>query len=212
MATHLDEEEDLEKLKTWWRENWLALVGGLVIGFGGIGGWEAYKRWSQAKAETASQMYEDMRRALAADRQDDAVAVVDALVAEHAGSPYAAAASLLLAQHAVEEDRLDAARARLKWVAENAADEPMADLARLRYARVLLASGEHEAALAALDPVDDAYGGLREELRGDVQLARGDTEAARKSYEKALSLTDSATANRNLLRLKFEDLATGSAS
>ena len=212
MATHLDDEEDLEKLKTWWRENWLALVGGLVIGFGGIGGWEGYKRWSQAKAEAASQMYEDMRQALAADRPDDAVTVVDALVAEHAASPYAAAASLLLAQRAVEEDRLDDARKRLQWVAENAADDPMADVARLRYARVLLASGEHDAALAALDPVADAYAGLREELRGDVQLARGDAEAARQSYERALSLTDTVAANRNLLRLKFEDLATGSPS
>ena len=55
-------------------------------------------------------------------------------------------------------------------------------------------------------------GRVREELRGDVQLARGDAEAARQSYERALSLTDTVAANRNLLRLKFEDLATGSPS
>ena len=40
MATHLDEEEELENLKRWFRENWVALAAGLVIGFGAIGGWQ----------------------------------------------------------------------------------------------------------------------------------------------------------------------------
>ncbi|WP_420465193.1 YfgM family protein [Panacagrimonas sp.] len=212
MATHIDDEEDLEKLKTWWKENWIALVGGLAIGFGGIGGWEGYKRWRDAKAEDASQMYEDMRKSVDADRLDDAAEVADALAAKHASSPYAAAAALVLAQRAVRDDRLDQAAERLAWVAEHSGDEPLAGIARLRHARVLLASGKHDAALQVLDAVGDVYAGLREELRGDIHLARGDAASARSAYEKALAATDPSGAGRSLLQQKFENLTVASSA
>lgn len=213
MATHLDDEEQFERLKAWWKDNWIALVGGLVIGFGGIGGWEAYQQWRDGKAEAASQMYEDLRRSLELGKTGEASNVGEALMAGHAGSPYAAAGALLLAQRAVQDDRLDEAAQRLQWAADNAKDAPMAGIARLRYARVLLARGEHDAALKALDGVAEAYAGMREELRGDILLAKGDSAAARTAFEKALGLTDPSAANRIPLRQKYEDLAVaGSAS
>lgn len=206
MASHIDDEEQLEKLKSWWKENWIALVGGLAIGFGGIGGWEAWKRHRDGQAEMASQMYEDMKKALTASRTDDAGKIADTLAKDHSGSPYAASAALWLAQKAVEQDKLDEAGARLDWVVAHSSDDALVGIARLRRARVLLAQGQPDQALKQLDDSGTTYVSLREELRGDIQLAKGDAPAAHAAYEKALAATEEGAANRDLLQMKMDDL------
>lgn len=212
MATHIDDEEQLENLRQWWKENWVALAAGLGIGIGAIGGWEGYKRWHEGRAETASQMYEDMKKALAASKLDEAGQIVERLNADYAGTPYAAAASLRSAQAAVERGDLEGAAASLSWVIENADDEGLAQLARLRKARVLFAQNKHDEALATLSGEAGSFASLYEELRGDVLLAKGDRPAARSAYEKALSAADETAANRSLLEQKLDDLAVAASS
>lgn len=212
MATHLDDEEDLEKLKTWWRDNWVALVGGLVIGFGAIGGWEAYKRWSDGRAETASQMYEEMKKNLDAAKTEDAEQIVTRLKTDFASTPYAAAAALTAAQTEVLAGQLDAAATNLAWVVANAKDEGLVQVARLRHARVLFAQNKPDEALQALSGEAGSFASLYEELRGDILLAKGDAGAARTSYEKALAAASEGAANKTLLQQKLDDLAVAQSS
>lgn len=210
MATHLDDEAELEQLKTWWKENWIALVGGLAIGFGAIGGWEGYKTWRDGRSETASQMYEDLKKALAASKSEDAGKIVDKLKSDYARTPYAAAAQLSAAQAAVDKGEFDAAAASLRWIVEHSDDAGMVQMARLRQARVLLAQAKHDEALSALSGDPGSFTSLYEELRGDIQLAKGDAAAARAAYEKALAAADAGATNRPLLQQKLDDLATAS--
>jgi predicted negative regulator of RcsB-dependent stress response len=206
VATHIDDEEDLERLKSWWKENWVALVGGLVIGFGAIGGWEGYKVWRDGRNETASQMYEEMRKHLDGGKAQEAGAIVDRLKSEYARTPYAAIAALAAAQSAVQAGQYDAAGAHLGWVVANARDEGLAQVARLRQARVLLAQDKPDEALAALGDDPGSFASLAEELRGDIQLAKGDRKAARSAYEKALAAAESGATNKTLLQQKLDDL------
>ena len=212
MATHLDDEEELQKLKTWWKENWIALVGGLVIGFGAIGGWNGYKNWRDGRLETASRMYEELKEQLAASKLDEAKALEQALHADYASTPYAGTASLAMAQDAVKRDDLDAALSSLSWVAGNADDKGMAQAARLRKARVLLAQGKHDEALSALDGTAGSFASLIDELRGDIQMAKGDRNAARSAYEKAVTAIGGDARSRVLLQQKLDDLAVDAAS
>lgn len=212
MATHLDDEEDLEKLKTWWKENWIALVGGLVIGFGAIGGWEGYKHWRDGRAETASQMYEELKKNLEASKNDEAKQIVERLKADYASTPYAAAAALTVAQAEVHAGALEAADGHLGWVVKNAKDEGLVQVARLRQARVLFAQNKPDEALAALSGEPGSFASLYDELRGDIQLAKGDAAAARASYEKALASAASGAANKTLLQQKLDDLAVSKSS
>lgn len=206
MATHIDDEEDLERLKSWWKENWVALVGGLVIGFGAIGGWEGYKAWREARSESASQMYEELRKNLEGGRADEAGVIVDRLKSEYARTPYAAVAALAAAQAAVKDGQYDAAAGHLGWVVEHARDEGLVQVARLRQARVLLAQNKPDEALATLGGEAGRFTSLAEELRGDIQLAKGDRKAARSAYEKALAAAESGATNKTLLQQKLDDL------
>ncbi len=212
MATHLDDEEDLEKLKTWWKENWVALVGGLVIGFGAIGGWEGYKYWRDGRAETASQMFEELKKNLETSKTEDAGKIVERLKSEYSGTPYAAAAALAAAQSEVKAAQYDAAAANLAWVVEHASDRGLVQVARLRHAHVLLAQEKPDEALKALGTEAGSFTSLAEELRGDIHLAKGDRKAARSSYEKALAAAESGATNKTLLQQKLDDLAEVNAS
>ena len=207
MATHLDDEEDLEKLKTWWRENWVSLVGGLVIGFGAIGGWEGYKHWRDGRAETASQMYEELKQNVENGKTAEADPILERLKSDFSGTPYAAAAALVAAQVAVEDASYEVAAANLAWVVENSSDEGLVQVARLRHARVLLAQDKPDEALRALEQKDaGSFTSLSEELRGDIQLAKGDRKAARSAYEKALAAAETGATNKTLLQQKLDDL------
>lgn len=211
MATHFEEEEQLENLKRWWSENWKALAAGLAIGFGAIGGWELWKNHREDAAVEASQMYEDLKKALAATKADEARAIADKLQQDYAATPYASSAALRLAREAVQAGQLDEASARLRWVAEHADDEALRRLATLRLARVLWQQARNDEALKLLEGDAGDYESLYQELRGDIAYAQGDREAARSAYQAALDRAPEQASNRSLLQHKLDDLAVAGA-
>lgn len=207
MTTHYDDEAQAEHLKQWWKENWMALAGGLVIGLAAIFGWEGWQSYKDGRNQQASRMYEDLKNALADSRRDDAARIGDALAGEYAATPYAAGAALFLAAEAVKAGDFDTALNRLRWVREHGSDDGLRQVARLREARVLWQQGQLDAALAVLDGDVGEFSALAEELRGDIRLAQGDRSAARAAYEKALAASGEDAAAREGLQRKLDDLA-----
>lgn len=213
MSTHYDDEAQVEDLRRWWKENWLALAVGLGLGLGAIFGWEYYQnRKNQTRAE-ASQLFEELKKAVSAKKFDEAGRMGDRLVAEFESTPYAVAGAMKLAQAAVEESKLDAARSRLEWAGAHADDTALKPLIQLRLARVLWQQGKPGDALKLLDTEAGSYVVLYEELRGDIKLAEGDRPAALAAYTKAVaSLGDATTGTANApiadaLQKKIDDLA-----
>lgn len=207
MATHYDDEAQIETLKRWWKENWKALAMGLGVGLVGVFGYEQWQRHRSTTSETASQAYEDLKKALSADKADEAAAISARLYQDYAKTPYAANAALRMAAEAVEQNRLDDALKHLQWVGANAKDEGLKQLARLHEARVLWAQNKPDEALGRLEGETGVYAVLFEELRGDIRLAKGDRAGARAAYEKALAAGGEAYAARELLQRKLDDLA-----
>jgi predicted negative regulator of RcsB-dependent stress response len=207
VTTHYEDEDQAERLKQWWKENWMALVGGAVIGLGAIFGWEGWKSYQEGRYAEASRMYEELKLAVEAGRSEDARSMGEALRKSHGRSPYAAGAEMFLASQAVQASEFDRAREHLRWVRENSRDEGMRQIARLREARVLWQQGEADAALALLDGRPGSFAALYEELRGDIRLAQGDRSGARAAYEKALAgVADDTPGARTELQRKLDDL------
>ena len=206
MATHYEEEAEVENLKRWWHENWKSLAAGLVIGLLGIFGYQAYQRHQQSMAAQASQMFEDLKAAATAHKYDEAGALGDRLIKDFSKTPYASGAALQLAQIAVEQGKLDDAVTRLQWVADHGKDDGLRDLAKLRLARVLWQQKKDDDALKLLEGEHGAYTALFQELRGDIQLSKGDRAAAHAAYEAALKASASGV-NTSVLQNKLDDLA-----
>ena len=135
------EEQQVEALKAWWAENGKAVVAGVVLGVGAIGAWSLWQGYQERSAVAASDAWS--RVEAAADAGD--AATVESLAAElrddHDGTLYAAYGNLAAARVAIEADDLDTAAERLAWVADEAVQDDVALIARVRLARVEGARG-----------------------------------------------------------------------
>jgi predicted negative regulator of RcsB-dependent stress response len=83
-------------------------------------------------------------------------------------------------------------------------DPALAEIQRLRLARLQLMGGKADDALATLASIaDPLYPAQVGELRGDIHVARGKPEEAQKAYEQAMTSLDEATPMRRLVELKL---------
>lgn len=223
MNDHLTEEEQLEAMKRWWKENGKWIVIAILLGVGGYFSWGAYKDQQVAKAESGSALYTELLdtlgvsegETLADDNRSEAEQLVEQLKAEYADTGYGVNAALIRARWAVEESELEVAASELRWVLEQGPESAVEQLTRLRLARVLAAQGDAEAALSLLNektPPESMASDFAE-VRGDLLLKQGDTEGAREAYQNAMEAMDGQNQNRAmLLQMKLDDIQQASAA
>lgn len=211
MEVYANEEERLEALQRWWKENKQSMFVGLALGIAAILGWNMWKSNQRATAEQASVVYQQLIQATDAKQADSATKLGERLVSQYGSTAYAEYARLFLAKLKAESGDLPGARKWLEEAIANSKDAPLKLVAQLRLGRVLLAAGEIDPALKLVEPLTDRqmgkFQGLFEELKGDLYAAAKRPADARKAYERAKELGDSSP----LLELKLDDLATGTA-
>lgn len=213
MDANMTDEERLQLIKKWWRENGGSIVTGVVLGLAVLFGSKAWFSYQDGKAQTASNLFTVVMSAL---QSGDAMAVTEKtsmLATEYGDTPYAALAALALAKSKIIDGDLNAAQAQLHWVLDNSNSDIFQDIARLRLARVLIAMGDLEGADALLKQAvqGNAFDPLYTEVRGDVNIARGDTVAANQAYQQALAATAAEAPGRHLLELKYQSTQATSA-
>ena len=95
-----------------------------------------------------------------------------------------------------------------EWVIDHARQEDFRDLARLRYAAVLLDEKAYDEALKLLDEKHAAaYDAQYAAAKGDVLVAKNQAEQARAAYRIALDKAGSGnTAFRDSVRMRLEAL------
>ena len=133
--------------------------------------------------------------------------LLEELNREYAWTPYASLGTLIAARVQVEANELDKAAASLKSVMDNAKDDELKMVARLRLARVQSAMGKHDEALATLK-VDNPgeFAPRLADARGDVLLAKGDRDGALREYTAARASGNDGRIDVDMLDLKIRDL------
>lgn len=224
MEVYKTEEEQVEALKKWFRENGRHLVSGMLIAAVAAFGIYSWQQRQQHRADTASLEYQNLLQAVrvieasatnpdAGEKRKKELAtarhLAETLKTEFENSAYAQFAALFKARLAVDENDLAQAEAELKWVlAHQPADEVRA-LTQLRLARVLHAKGDDDGALAQLDEkMAGSFASAYLQLKGDIAQARGDLDAARAAYTRAQELEKamSSPINNPLLEMKMRDV------
>ena len=206
--SYASDDEQLENLKQWWRENGRSVIAGVVIALVAVIGWQQWNEYQRNRAEAASTEYmaflEDIRKDGAGDA---AVQRGQALIDKHGSTAYGPLTAFWLAQYHVEHDQLDQAAKQLRWALDNADSEAMRHVARLRLARVLLAQDKPADALALIEPAPaGAFASQYQELRGDILAAQGKRDEAIAAYRNALADKDLLGQRRGLIQLKLNDL------
>lgn len=206
-ALDLQEQEQIDALKAWWKENSNQLLGALLIIVVAIGGWRGWQYYQQQQSSEAATLYAEFTKQLGSGdvkRVNDFAAIV---MGENAGSGYAPRTALLAAQVNEQVNEQARAKTQLRWVIDYAEEAGLKDVARLRLAAVLLDEKKYDDALQLLEAKHlSSFDGLYADLKGDVLSAQGRNEEARSAYKLAYEKTDAKSAYRDLIEMKMDAL------
>jgi len=208
MALDLEEQEQVDELKAWWKQHGGLITAAVVAVAVGFAGWQAWRWYQGSQASQASMLYETLSKAAQAN---DAKALRDAagtLVETYPRTLYASMGALVAARYYFDRNDLKTAKAQLEWVMERAPSQDFKDLARLRLAAVLLDEKAHDEALKLLDAKPAApYEAQYAALRGDVLLAKNQAAEAKAAYKLALEKADPGDgAFQESVRIRLEAL------
>lgn len=202
----LSEKEQIDEIRSWWRENGWYLVGGAIIGIAALLGWNRYGVYQDIQAEAASALYVELRQAAADDAPGDARTLLAQLRENYSSSPYTDQAGLLVAVLRMRAGQMNGAADELRYVVDSTRDPELALIARLRLARILSHQEFFDEALAVLDVDPGSFSARYNEVRGDIYVATENSVSARMAYNAALTAQESDLVDRNLVQMKLEDL------
>lgn len=203
----LEEQEQLEDLKAWWRL-WGNLVSGIVIAICvavvGVQGW---RWWQHHQAEEASVLYAAIASAA---RSNDVAKAKDAMTQlgdRFAGTGYAPRGAMLVAGLLFKSGDKAGAKTQLQFVLDRASEDELKQVARFRLAEVLFDDQKNDDALRTLDARhDEPFVGIYADLRGDILAAAGRADDARAAYQTALAKLDPKSPYRGYVQVKLDSL------
>jgi predicted negative regulator of RcsB-dependent stress response len=203
------DEEKVEALKKWWKENGLSVVAGVVIGLGAVFGWRQWVGYQDSRGQAASAAFEQLLATVDAGKTEAARKQANAIQAEYGSTAYATLASLVRARVEVGAGDIQGAKAALQEAIKDPPDPALAEIAALRLARVFIASGDLAAAQDLVDQHGKAgsFAGDFAAVQGEIAAAQGRTAEARKAYQTAIA---AGAADPELLQLKLENLPPAS--
>lgn len=202
MEQYETEEQQVEAIKRFWKENGLALVIGALLGFGGLLGWRYYNDSQIEAKEQASFAYEKVSEELL--KGEVGFSQANTFIENHSDTGYAMLMALEMAQQSIERKDLSEAAKQLEFVTNNAKLSAIKSVAQVRLARIQIEQGKLELALASADQVTDlAFKGQSQEIKGDIYQAQQLFDKARAAYSAALETNK----RDRILKMKLDNLA-----
>ncbi len=214
MATQLDlqEQEQLDALKAFWNKQGNLITWVLILVLGAFAAWNGWQYWQREQAQKAGALFEELDRAAQAGDADKVTRVFTDLKDRNPGTAYAQQGGLLAAKVQVAQGQIDAAKASLNWVAENAVEDEVRLLARLRLAGVQADAKQYAEALKTLDAVKgEGFEALAADRRGDVLMAQGKKAEALTAYQTAWKTMGQKVEYRRLIDAKLTALGASPA-
>ncbi len=206
MDPYVTEDQQVEAIKQWWKENGTSIIVGMVLGLAIIFGMRTWNDWRAQNAEAASALYQSIEAALQKNQPLVVQSLSTRLLEEYPASIYAALGALAHASVFVTQGDLVGARGRLEWVIAQSSEPHIQGLAALRLGYLLLEQGDTARALTlAASAASAGFQAGADELRGDVLRAQGDRKGARTAYQAALAGLSAGSGVSSVLRLKIDD-------
>ena len=214
MATHLDleEQEQLDQLKTFWKQYGNLVTWLLIAVLAAYAAWNGWNWWQRDQAVKAGAMFDQLDKAAQAGDADQAGRVFGDMKERYPRTAFTQQGGLLAAKVQFDKGQADAALATLGWVSGNATETEYQTVARLRAAGVLMDQKKYDDALKQLDAATaPEFAALVADRRGDALLAQGKADDAKASYNKAWLAMDSKVEYRRLIEAKLTALGAAPA-
>ena len=185
MAYSIEEEQEINQLKDWWKENGKTIIVAFILGVGGMFGWRYWQAHQAEQIAQASAQYDALIYSAQQDEQAKK-ANIEQFVQANSKTAYAVFALLDEAKKAAEKQDFAAAEANLNQALTQSQDEVLISIVALRLSAVQFQLGQLDNALTTLHQVKgESFNARKAILTGDIQVAKGDKVAAKKSFEQA---------------------------
>jgi predicted negative regulator of RcsB-dependent stress response len=196
MSSHLnlEEQEQLDELKHFWKKYGNAITWFLIVVMGAYVAWNGFQYWERQQSTKASALFDEVERSAAANDAAKLERSWNDMKERFPRTTFATQSALLAAKVFQQSDKPDAALTALKWASDNASDEAGSQLARIRLANLQSQMKSHDDALKTLSkPFQPAFAGLAADIRGDVLVSQNKSAEAIQAYTEAWAqLADNA--------------------
>ncbi|MFM7847503.1 MAG: YfgM family protein [Rubrivivax sp.] len=214
MATPLDlqEQEQLEAIKSFWKQYGNLITWTLVLALGGVGAWNGWNWYQRDQGIKASAMYDELERSVQAADLERSARIFADLQARYPGTAWTAQGGLMLARLQTEKGQADAATTVLRWLGEKTSDEGLRALAALRLAGLELDAKRWDAALKAVETVNaKGFEALAADRRGDILMAQGKVQQASDAFLAAWKAFPDTVEYRRVVEAKLNSLGVAPA-
>jgi predicted negative regulator of RcsB-dependent stress response len=214
MAQQLDlqEQEQVDALKAFWAKYGNLIMWSVTLVLAVFAGYSYWTKMQRDKAGQASTLYGEMQRAVEGGDDKRAAQIFGDMKSKAPKTTYTQFGGLLAAKAQADKGDTVNATANLQWVAENGNDENAA-VAHLRLAGLLADAKKYDDALKELALVKPlSFAPLVSDRRGDIELARGQKDAATKAYKAAWDALPETAQYRFLLDAKLTALGAAPAA
>ncbi len=206
MALDLEEQDQLDALKTWWKTNGNKVL--IVVGVAAavVIGYQGWKQYQVQQSQAASEKF-----MILGDTSPTDVETIKTLSAEimenYPSTPYAARAALLSAKTNYNAKDIDSAKLQSEWAYKNAKEEAVKTLAQLQLAGILFEQKDYDAALKLVNEKHEpSFDGLFADLKGDILVAQNKPEEAKIAYQDAIKAFEFGSRYARYTQHKLEAL------
>lgn len=204
-ALDLEEQEQLAQLKAWWQRYGNHLLLALTLVFLAIAGYNGWSYYQRTQSTAAAQVFEGLQKLAAGGDAKKVGEASKALADQYPRSVYATLGNLMAARASFEANDMPAARTQLQWVLDNARDDEIKHVARVRLSGILLDQKEFEPALKLLEASHPSqFEALYADRKGDILYAMGKIAEARGAWEGALAKSGAANTLKAALEFKLD--------
>ncbi|KAA6119780.1 YfgM family protein [Cupriavidus cauae] len=209
MAYDLEEQEQLENIKAWWRQYGNFLTWLMIACLLAFAAWNGWNWWQRKQAGEAAVLYEQVLKAAEARDVERTKRAAGDLEDKYGKTAYGQMTALVAAKVLYEAGDLAGAKSQLQWAVDHG-DGEYQHLARIRLAGVLLDEKAYDQGLALLKAEPPSpFVALYADRRGDLLAAQDKRDEARAAYRQALDkLGVDEAGMRQIIQFKLDALGT----
>ena len=186
MALDLEEQEQVDELKVYWKKYGNYITRGAIAFFVLYGLFQGWVYYQTKQSLSASELYQSIV-VLDEKNTKDNMQKSQSLIDEYSGTPYAGRAAILFAKASYAEGLKDKAKEKLEWASTHAKESGTESIALIQLGQILVEEKKYDEALKKVNDIDnEGYLGLANDLKGDILNAMGKKEDAKKAYQEAL--------------------------
>ncbi|MFZ6747581.1 YfgM family protein [Undibacterium sp. Ren11W] len=205
MAYDLEEQEQLDTLKAWWKQYGNLVTWLLIVALSSYAAWTAWNTFQRNQSTQASQLYDELQKSTTAKDNAKVQRATSDLLEKFPRTAYAPMAALSAAKSAYDANDLTSSKTQLRWVVDHSGVDEYKFLAKIRLAGIALDEKSYDEGLSLLTvEFPSEFAALAADLKGDIFFAQGKIADARAAYQLALSKQKDKNPGRQLTQIKLD--------